>query len=41
MLFVENIKAFKIKVKYIKTVGQDVLSIGFPISSFNAQSNNN
>jgi len=34
MLFTVNIKAYMVKVKYIKNIGQDVYSIGFPVSSF-------
>lgn len=40
MLFAENIRAFKVNVKFIKSVRQDVYSVGFPVSSFDLQSGN-
>lgn len=40
MLFSENIRVFKVNVKFIKSVGQDVYSVGFPVSSFVLQTGN-
>lgn len=34
MWFVQKIKAYKIHVKYVKTISQNVYSIGFPIAIF-------
>jgi hypothetical protein len=31
MLFAEKVKKYKVIVKYIKRVGADVLSLGFPV----------
>lgn len=40
MLFVANVKAYKVSVKFIKLVNQHVYSIGFPVSSFDLQTRN-
>jgi len=32
MVFTQKVRAYKINVKYIKSVGSEVLSLGFPIS---------
>jgi hypothetical protein len=36
MLFTQKIKPLKVKVKFIKTVGQYVYSVGFPASLLDA-----
>ena len=40
MLFVENVRQFKLTLKYIKTIQDYVNSIGFPVSSFDLQTAN-
>ena len=32
MVFTKKVRAYKVKVKYVKNVGSKVLSLGFPIS---------
>ncbi len=32
MVFVKNVKAYKVSEKFVKSVGADVYSIGFPVS---------
>ena len=32
MVFVKNIREYKVSTKYIKSVGEDVYSVGFPVS---------
>ena len=32
MVFVQKVKEYKVNLKFIKSVGDDVLSLGFPIS---------
>ena len=32
MLFAQRVRAYKVGVKYVKSVGTEVLSLGFPVS---------
>jgi len=32
LIFTENVKEYKVNAKYIKSVGADVLSLGFPLT---------
>ena len=41
MVFVQKVKEYKVNLKFIKSVGDDVLSLGFPISETEKGNKNN